>query len=371
MEEDGKKKDNGNNEKIVHLLFSFDNFNNQYEKSIKEIKTLKINVIDKLLLIKAYNKIFIESIISGIPINFIQTLNIEKEKSYHAYVRAIEFIRNIIENLEEKSRLFEIFLYLDSDEIENMLINNEEKIDNINNRLGLGKIIEQKKSPTEFGLNMLNINEVRADLLNLLPKYIIRINTNMKFIATYDKYSKIMFLNEFQLFKSDSIYLTYIFESDDDLNIGYVLPLVMEILHELYGHGKMRFINDKAKTPEEYRDSKTNFCRNSLKRIIDKNKVIKYSESGVVLEHFISQNRTIIKWLKTVQDILYTKQVMDVNMWVDKDFNKLESLVANFIGENNNQYENKSLYTVQTYSNDEDFIIDSDDDMCGFHKFDN
>ena len=217
---------------------------------------------------------------------------------------------------------------------------------------------------------MLNIEEVKVDLLNLIPKYIIRIHTDMKFNATYDRYSKIMFINEYQLFHKNFSYLTKIFENKN-LNIGYVLPLAIEILHELYGHGKIRFIDDNAKTPEEYRDSKNNFCRNYVKKKIGKNKlIIKYPESGVFLENFISENRTIIKWLKTIQEEEYAKKAMDVKLWVDKDFNKLESLVGKFIVENNNQYENNSLYTIQRYSNDEDFIIDSDDDMCGFHKFD-
>ena len=279
-----------------------------------------------MLLIKAYNKKFIESIISGISINFIQFLNIKTEKSSHAYIRAVKFIRNIIENLEEKSRLFEIFLYSDSDKIENIFINKEKNIDNIYNRIRLEQIIENNINPTEFGLNMLNIEEVRADLLNLLPKYIIRIHTDMKFNATYDKYSKIMFLNEYQLFHKGFSYLTDIFERKDD-NLGFVLPLAMEIFHELLAHGKIRFIDDKEKTPEEYRDSKINFCRNFLLKKIDKNKIIKYPESGVVLENFISGNRTIIKWLKTNKNKKKAKKVLNVALWVDKDFNKLELLL--------------------------------------------
>ena len=184
-------------------------------------------------------------------------------------------------------------------------------------------------------MNLLNIDEVKADLLNLIPKYIIRIHTDMKFNATYDKYSKIMFINEYQLFHKECSYLTKIFENEN-LNIGFILPLAIEILHELYGHGKIRFIDDYSKTPEEYRDSKNNFCRKYVKKKINKNKVIKYCESGVVLENFISENRTIIKWLKTIQEEEYAKEVMDVKIWIDKDFNKLESLVAKFIEDNNN-----------------------------------
>ena len=371
-ENDENYNDDEDNEEdeIMNILYSFKKFKKVYEKSIIKIKKLEINIIDKLSIIKAYNRIFIQAIISRTPISFIGTVNVAATKPTHAYIKAITFIRNIIEKLEEKSRLFEIFLYLDSDKIENIFINNEDKIDTINNHLGLEQRLEHKKNLTEFGLNMLNIDEIRVHLLNLLPKYIIRIHTNMKINATYDKDSKIMLLNELQLLKYDSSFLTKQFKNKKK-NIKYVLPIVMEIFHEIYGHGKIRIIDEEAKTPEEFRDSKINFCRNSLKKKKDKNKIIDYSESGVVLENFISSNRTIIKWLKTVQTNRYAKMVLDINLWIDKDFNKLESLVAKVIGENNNHYENNSLYSIQTYSNDEDFIIDSDDDMCGFHKFDN
>ena len=310
---------------LLVLSFVID-LNEKYEKEILKIKDIKTNIKDKLLLIKAYNKKFIESIRARCNINFIETLNIETENTSHAYIRAIKFIRNIIEKLEEKSRLFEIFLYLDSDKFENILINNIQHIETIKDHLGQGRIIEYNKNPTEYGINMLNIDEVKTHLLNLIPKYIIRICTEMKFNATYDQESKIMFLNEQQLFKVSSDRLSKFFKNKN-VNKIYVLPLAMEILHELFGHGKLRFIDNKTRSPEEYRDSKYNFRRRFVKKKIDDNKVINFPESGIVLENYISENRTIIRWLKTVhekkEEQKMVEKILDANFWVDKDFSKL------------------------------------------------
>ena len=168
---------------------------------IKEIKdnddkNAEINIKDKLLLIKSYNKIFANSLKSGEKINYINIINIEKEEPTNPYLKAIQFIKDIIINLKEESRLFEIFLYLDSDSIENLLINREKTsvkfIDNFGNK----KQIDYGKNPTEYGVNMANIDEVRSHLFKLIPKYIIRIDTKIKFNAYYDPNSKIMHLNE-------------------------------------------------------------------------------------------------------------------------------------------------------------------------------
>lgn len=61
---------------------------------------------------------------------------------------------------------------------------------------------------------MSNIDEVKNHLLQLIPRFIIRIYTDMKFNANYDPNSRIMFLNEKMLFKLKNIYLTQIFKID-------------------------------------------------------------------------------------------------------------------------------------------------------------
>ena len=43
---------------------------------------------------------------------------------------------------------------------------------------------------------MSNIDEVKNHLLQLIPRFIIRIYADMKFNANYDPNSRIMFLNE-------------------------------------------------------------------------------------------------------------------------------------------------------------------------------
>ena len=353
---------------IVGKLKQLKALNENYEKYISEVKNLNIDIFDKLIIIKAYNKKFIDSFKSGCPINYISTLIIESLSENNSYKQAINFIKEIILNLKEESRLFEVFLYLVSDTINNLLITNKEDKIQIDDYIGDKIAIKYENHPTEYGINMLNLEEIKNHLFKLLPKYIIRIDTKMKFNADYDRNSKIMSLNEQNLFNQDSSTITDLLENKLH-NETLVLPIAIEILHEIYGHGKKRLIDNKSTSPEVYRDSKKNYKILSIKKDTKNLGKVIYPESGVVLENFISDNRNILRWLKMVQKNDQIKRLFDVSLWVDKDFNRLEKIINDYIN-SDKKINDKNESTFETYIHpiDEDYL-DSDDDTCGFHKF--
>ena len=338
--------------------------NIEYEKNVSQIKLLKNNIKEKISFIKIYNKHYLNSFISGGEIYYISILNIEEAKESNPYIKALNFIKNIIIELKEESRLFEILLYLDSEVIKNLLIkNNNSSIcyeDIYNNKI----IKRNDENPTEYGLNMLNIDEIKNNLYNLIPKFIIRIETDMKFNENYEPKTNIITINEKRLLKKKSIILDNEFKKNID-NEHYVLPIICEILHELYDNGKLRLINNNENSPLEYRDSKYNYKRCKIKKKIkvsDLNEV-NYPESGIVFENYISEKRSIIKWLKTIHFHNEEKKIMDVSLWVDKNFNKLEEIINEFIQNKNNN--NDFLYGISIDEND-DSLEDSDSYDCGF-----
>ena len=351
---------------LTDKLSEIQEFHELYENSVIQVKNMSVDIKDKVFIIKSYNNKFIESFSTGNYIENICVINIkDEENKFNPYIKAIDFIKEIILNLKEESRLFEVFLYLDSEVIENLLIKREESFV----KPGNNKIINYSKNPTEYGVNMSNIDEVRDHLLKLIPKYIIRLDSELKFNANYDPSSKIMTVNEKQLFKIKWKTLNKLF-SKNESNDHYVLPITIEILHEIYGHGKKRFLNDKEKSPEEYRDSKYNYIRKNITKKIkiqDFNSIV-YPESGVVLEKYISENRKIINWMRRVHDKNEEEKILDVSLWVDKDFEKLEKTVKNFIDSDKNNDYDYGKYEVSSSSNDEDYL-DSDNETCGFHKY--
>ena len=357
-------------EELQSILIYINKFNKKYYGYISEISKLSINIMDKLLLIKCYHKILLDSIMTNNEVNFMNTMIVEKINEYNSYKKAINFVKDIIYNLTEDSRLFEIFLYLDSNAIENLFEKNEVTFEYFEDNYGRKKKIEYKKHPTEYGTNMSTVDEVKNHLLKLMPRYIVRINSDLKFNASYDDKTKIMIINEKKLFNADSEMLTDFFE-DPKLNEKYVLPISIEILHELCGHGKKRLINEHEGSTEEYRDSKYDYRRCNVMKKVDNSKKIKYPESGIVLENYISNNKKVIKWLKKYQNKEgEIKQIKNVELWIGKDFNILESKIIEFINSSEEKdKESNSNYSICINKNDEDTSLSDEDDTCGFHEY--
>ena len=191
-------------------------------------------------------------------IDYISFINIEELEKNNPYYIAIEFLKKVIMNLEENSLLFEILLNFDSEVISNLLEENDEiKIINYIDIYGNIRNIDYKKNVTEYGMNLLNIKEIRQHLLQLIPKFIVRINTDLKFRADYMNKGNIMSINEKILFKSKSENLDQSFKGE--YYYAYIFPIVMEILHELFGHAKLRLSSSDAHSAQEMRISKYNF----------------------------------------------------------------------------------------------------------------
>ena len=355
---------------LKEILFYINDFNTKYNNYISEIIKLNISIMDKLLLIKCYHKIFLDSIMTKNEVNFMNTMIVEKIKEYNSYKKAINFVKDIINNLNEESRLFEIFLYLDGNVIENLFEKNEVLYEYFRDIYGRKKKVEYKEHPTEYGTNMSTVNEVKNHLLKLMPRYIVRINADMKFNASYDDKTKIMIINEKKLFNTNSNLLTDLFE-DNEFNERYVLPISIEILHELCGHGKKRLINEHEGSTEEYRDSKYDYQRCNVIKKVDNSKEIKYPESGIVLENYISSNKKIIRWLKKLQSKdEEIKKIINVDLWIGKDFKTLESLIMHFINSSEEQTnEINTNFSIYINKNDEDIFLSDEDDTCGFHKY--
>ena len=352
--------------KIIDLLDFLSDFNKEYEKYINEIEDLKIDLKDKLLLIKAYNNKFIDSFMLGYQIDYITIIDIEREKKSNPYIKSLKFIKNIIMNIKEESRLFEVFLYLDSEIIENILIKSDIKAEGAIEVYGENNKLS--KNPTEYGINMITVDEIINHLLNLIPRYIIRIDTRLKFNVNFDPNTKIMILNERQLFNSSSKGLNKTF-TKEKVSDKYIMPITIKILHELFGHGKQRLSNDDAKSPQEYRDSKHNYKRISIKKKMSDNKEIIFPESGVVLENFISEDRKVLNWLKKIHPFEEVKCLFDTSLWIDNNFEKLEKIVGDNVNKDDSYKEYNSKYSSIFYENDDS--LDYSDDTCGFHKYEN
>ena len=262
----------------VHQTF----FNKlKFDKNIEEN--------EKNQLLQASSIICNKSILSKNNILEIDYIKIGTGNKNNPFNKAIELVKNIIDNLEENSRLFEAFLYFDSGSIENYLESINETNYYYNNSFNEKVVIKSKKYKSEFGLSLLNINQVKSHLKKLIPKLIIRLSSNNKFRAYYEETTNTMIINELTIFQQNTSYLNTLYTKKD--SDKFVIPIVMEIFHEMMSHRKERFVDKDELSPRYYRDSSHDFEYRSVKKNCETEKGESQSlpipESGRVLEKFI------------------------------------------------------------------------------------
>ena len=375
-----KYKDVNNGVELFHLYYYINEFEfinniqvkenaiykfNEYHKIMNDnheienflynslIKDENLNELDKIELLRTLILFFQKTLFAKNITFQISYINLEQINKNNPYFKAITLLKDIISKIDEDSRLFEAFLYFDSGIIQNYLEkeNNKEFI----YKDVFGQYVNYKYEDfrTEYGLSILNANEIKDHLLNLLPKSIIRLESNIKFRAYYESRTKIMIINELIMFKKSILALDKIYNSDE--SDEYVIPIAMEILHEMMDHGKIRLNdNNYIKSPIQYKDKNNDFKPKFAKTIIKNNVSYPIGESGIVLENYISENKDIIKLLKTPFKDNIT--LIDSSFWVKNNFESLEKVVSHY--KTNNKESNDNFISNLSDEYDEDDLSD-------------
>jgi len=361
-----------------HILFEFDSINKE-GKNVKDFYMLRKFIVEnnlieqklfeqlhqdksmkeeeKIKFLKSASNILIKLTKASDEVKGIDFVCVEKTNETNSYYKTVEFVTKIIENLDENSRLFEAFLYFDSGIIKNLLEKNNPvnyTIKNVFREKVYSKFEEYK---TEFGLTLLNVEQVKAHLKNLIPKLIIRLESQINFRAYYDKDMKIMIINEFKtLGATIETMNSFFYEEDGD---KYIIPITIEILHEMLSHGKVRIIEKSEMSPRFFRDSKDNFEYKSIYKMCEigngEMENIPIPESGRVLEYFISENASIINILKT--PLKENNIFINYKYWISEDFSYIVNTIKNIKYESNSSV-NNILFDELDLDNIDDCYID-------------
>ena len=319
-------------ETIYEQIFFDDNLN--LDQKVRILKTITIFLQNSL---KERKSIF--------GVNYINMKTISTENPYY---KSIEFLKKIISDLTEESRLFEAFLYFDSNVIQNILVKNTQDKYSFKNAFGKIYNAEQPEFLTEYGISLMSLEQIKTHLLALLPTVIIQIDTDNKIRALFEKQTNMMVINEFILLgKLSNEY----FNGNPD---EYIIPLVMEILHETLGHGKLRYGIEKEEdnySPLAIRDSKNNFkIQKIIKRVRlfdDTEREMNKGETGRVLEHYISENHNVINKLKRR---ILIEEIINPDYWTGKNFDLLHKALK---CENKNVQSNLANILADYDSDDE------------------
>ena len=260
--------------KFIKLYF---NLNNQ----LIDLKN-EITFHQKIRILSSYANNYLgkDKDFERIPCRFfyINKKIIDRQNSYYL---ALEFNKNIINNLTENSALTKGYNQIDSNILKNYLL---EKIENT---------YTFSNEPLELMKYHLIMNYDNFIFINNKKPKI-----NDKFNAEQDRSNRITYINELCLFNAES--------SEYFTGKNTALPIFMEFFHEKDSHSKKYFKNLKINSPTVYYTDETH--------IRDEPKDGKFIQSLIGDENFI-------KNLKDHENNL--GELMEVKYFIDNNFNKL------------------------------------------------
>mgnify|MGYP006873040875 CR=1 FL=1 len=308
-----------------------------FEMSLKILKEENLTYETKINLLFGFFRKSSERVICFPDCEIVNFKKINKES---AYFKAHQFVKSIMEKISLHSKLFKYF-YLG------------------NSGCGENRLIKDRRS---FRLSMMPEDIIKAHLIKLLPDACFRYyeKDGIASAVTFTE-DKVAFFNEGNLFKESYEELEDLLLKNNDNDCKYTIPLTMIILHEYYGYSKNAYHYPKVKSPN-YINSNDNFTfsNEDTKKISE---IKKYSlpiivgENGRALDFFISSDKKIIYTLKF--SYISMKELLDVNLWISKDFSELNKIVNEKIRDNDLKFDNKQFKKLlPEFPEEEEDIID-------------
>ena len=315
-ENEEKENDDNNIENCFNILscliIILEKINNDIYKYILNFSEL--NIFEKILfLISSFNLLYdnLNEEKTGNIMNFgFKIFNFSDNNKENPYIFAKNFVFEIIKNLSEESRLFYIFLQINS-KASNILYSN--KTYNNNN-----------ESISNYLISMLSLEQVKNHILKIFPKYIIRYYRNKKERAILHLKTNLVGINEKHLFKQNLEKNEKNFLNKNCKNY-YSMPIISELFHEVTGHSKYKESQkEKEIYPNYFQDDILDFQIKSIDKI-EMNEKKKNVENGFLVEYFISDKYSHIKFLKDVKNNF--SEYYNINLWIKENFNELNSKI--------------------------------------------
>ena len=311
---------------IQALIYEYDKL--EEDLYIKLDKDNNLNIEQKIRIMKTITLFFKKCLSKGNTISGVSYINMGSLSENSPYFKSRELLLKIINEITEDSRLFEAFLYFDSEVIENILTENTELKYTFPDLFGKQIEIKLPKYTTEYGISLMTVDEIKENLINILPEIIVQIDANINMRAMFENETKLMIINEYIMFgnltKNNEV---NVFKNDPDY---YVIPISIEILHEILGHAKIRYRKDIEEdrnydySPLVVRMSKYDFKPIKIMRrikLFDNSEIkINKGETGRVLEYYISEDPEVIQMLKRRS---LNTELINSKYWTGNNFDLL------------------------------------------------
>ena len=277
-----------------------------YFDLFEEINKADLNFTDKIILLITLVRRALENELTIFPkIKFFNKNNIDND----AYTKAFYFHLDLIESLNEKSKLVIPFLQLNSYIMDKILTKNEindiksSKIHIINSskeseeikKFEIEKIEnENLKIMPAYTISMLSVNTIKKHLKNTMKPYclIFGLHSNRCFLASVKKDNCIICFNEEEIV-GKNYYISNLNLNDyskyykpDNID-DYAFIINILFLHENSSHNKEKVININVESPIIYLNE------NYLTDIIVFDNINNEGEAGYFVESFIGSREVI------------------------------------------------------------------------------
>ena len=156
---------------------------------------------------------------------------------------------------------------------------------------------------------MLTLNQIKNHLFDILPKFIFTVNSSYDFKAVSDVTNHISFFNDNKIFHLEVVNKEIFGRNAKE----FILPLMIEISHELISHIIIRYARKDYNSPllNPIKGRNKFLCPNDYG-----------TESGFAIEYFFADNYQELKFLKTPNTELIP--LLDQKYWTDINFNKMK-----------------------------------------------
>jgi hypothetical protein len=257
-----------------------------------------------------------------------EIIDLKKVTIDDPYFKAIKFLKEIAKNLDEKSSLFDILMQYNSGISNDIILSNK-------------KGNKNRENISKYELSMITVDEVKNHLVKIIPDFLVKYTYNNDIYAFYSNYNDIVFINELKTFHINEI-------TDEYPSYGYTLPLVILLIHEVWGHRKVSLSSKGRNSPSRISLRNEDFVENKLEILYGKKRKKTKGESGYEIEFLLTGKRYIKNIYSNylLSDDENNENLLDKNLWIKPDFKDLRNLIieniANCSPEEINKYISKN-----------------------------
>ena len=355
----------------------------QFQKLKENVKSNNsLDLIEKTRIICSFSKFCSKSLHN---FEFPELYIVNELKEEDPFKMAIEKYRSIIDNLKENSGLFKKLLLFDMGstqiinewdfkdfKIENLLYwksedlifsfnvkfidfkkeftsnQNKKKVPNDKDKLIQENNIQEEKKLTFPVLSMITLDQIKKHCFDLLPKFFFKIPDNYRYNALSITAYRISFFNEYRILNKNDLKKGETYDPKE-----CVLPIMIELSHEVYSHLKIRYSNLSSESPllNPIKGDKKLLCPNDYN-----------PECGYFLEYFIADNYEELKHLKFKNINLFP--LTEFKYWTDINFNKMKEFNKKEMEKeknNNNKNDNNNNDNNDNDNNDNDNNINNNE----------